>query len=186
MRVKFKTLFLVVLAVSGVAMRLLPHLPDMTPMLAVALFSGAYLEKRLGLIVAVGSLFVSDLFLGFYPGMGFVYLGIVSAVMIGFWIGQKQGIWRLMSGTMGAAALFFLVSNFGAWVSLPMYPKTVAGLTWAYIEGIPFFRNALAGDFLFVAVLFGLAKGFDLLTIHGIRLRSRCFGGPKIGRQTNE
>jgi hypothetical protein len=37
-----------------------------------------------------------------------------------------------------------------------MYPKTLGGLTAAYVAGLPFFRNDLAGDLFFTAVFFGI------------------------------
>jgi len=36
-----------------------------------------------------------------------------------------------------------------------MYPKTAAGLASAYVAGIPFFQNTVAGTLFYSAVLFG-------------------------------
>jgi hypothetical protein len=37
-----------------------------------------------------------------------------------------------------------------------MYPKTMGGLGEAYVAGLPFFRNAAAGDLFFAALMFGV------------------------------
>jgi hypothetical protein len=37
-----------------------------------------------------------------------------------------------------------------------MYPKTLSGLMTCYFAGVPFFRQAIAGDMLFAAAMFGL------------------------------
>ena len=35
------------------------------------------------------------------------------------------------------------------------YPTSLSGLLQSYYAGLPFFKNALQGDLLFTAVLFG-------------------------------
>jgi hypothetical protein len=48
------------------------------------------------------------------------------------------------------------VSNFGVWWSAGMYPPTAGGLADCYVAGLPFFRNTLAGDAIYTALLFGV------------------------------
>ena len=62
--------------------------------------------------------------------------------------------------TKGKPVLFFLLTNFGAWMTSGLYAKTVAGLMQAYAAGIPFFQNSLLGNLVFAAVIFG---GYHLL-----------------------
>ena len=46
--------------------RLIPHPPNFTPLLGMAVFSGAMLDKKLlAFMVPLGAMFLSDLFLGF-------------------------------------------------------------------------------------------------------------------------
>jgi len=56
--------------------------------------------------------------------------------------------------------LFFVMSNFGTWLMMDMYPKSAAGLVACYAAAIPFFQNTVAGDLFFAGLLFG---GFALL-----------------------
>ena len=37
-----------------------------------------------------------------------------------------------------------------------MYPHTLEGIAASYIAAIPFFRNALAGDLVYVTAMFGI------------------------------
>ncbi len=60
---------------------------------------------------------------------------------------------------MTGSVLFFVLTNFGVWAVGTFYPKTMSGLVTCYVVAIPFFRNTLAGDFAFTALLFG---GFAL------------------------
>src|ERR1700745_3791490 len=54
--------------------RLVPHLPNMTAVGAVAIFAGATIKPRwLALVVPLILLIISDLILGFYSGLLFNY-----------------------------------------------------------------------------------------------------------------
>jgi len=54
-------------------------------------------------------------------------------------------------------ALFFLTSNFGAWLVPEMnYPRNLAGLLSCYVTGIPFIHQTILADLAGTAVLFGL------------------------------
>jgi hypothetical protein len=57
---------------------------------------------------------------------------------------------------LASAVSFFVVSNFAVWITWNMYPKTLAGLTACYAAAVPFFRNGIAGDLFFTAVMFGI------------------------------
>ena len=59
--------------------------------------------------------------------------------------------------SLSASAVFFITTNFGAWLSLEMnYPRTLAGLLAAYTAGIPFFQNTVLADLAGTAAFFGL------------------------------
>ncbi|AOV17627.1 hypothetical protein BJI67_11650 [Acidihalobacter aeolianus] len=172
---RFLTLSLLIFATA--ALRLLPHWPNFTPVVALALFAGAYVEdRRLAFVVPLAALLLSDWVLGFYPGMVFVYSGFAVSVLIGFALRRRRGLRRIAAGTLAGAIAFFLISNFGAWLTTGLYPQNTAGLAAAYVAGIPFFRNALAGDAVYVALLFG---GFWLAERRFAWLRQ---GSDKIGQ----
>ena len=143
------------------ALRLVPHPPNFSPIAAIALFGGAYLGRHLLAFVApLAALLLSDLVLGFYPELAFVYLSVAATVAIGWIIARKKTALRIASGALAASVLFFVVTNFGVWLLMDYYPKTLEGLAACYVAAIPFFQNTLAGDLVFTAVLFG---GFALL-----------------------
>ena len=50
--------------ILGVLSRLIPHPANFTPILAIALFGGTYLNKKTALWVPLVALIISDLFLG--------------------------------------------------------------------------------------------------------------------------
>ena len=146
---------LVALAVAG---RLLPHLPDATPLTAVTLASVAYLGKRFALAVPLIAIFLSDLVIGFYDWrvMASVYgswllIGLVSTV-----IKKYPGVLPVAAATVASSVLFFIVTNFAVWAFSPWYPKDLSGLLYCYGMGLPFLRNMMLGDLLYTPALLGM------------------------------
>lgn len=152
--------------------RVLPHPPNFSPVEAIALFGGAYFaSKRWAALVPLVGLFVSDLVLarlngGLYAswfgsaGIWLVYLCIALTTVLGFGLRGKVSGARVLGYSLLGSVLFFVVTNFGAWLTDPMYPKTLAGLLAAYVAGVPFFQWTLLGTLFYAAILFG---GFALL-----------------------
>lgn len=140
--------------------RLVPHPPNFTPIAAMALFSGAYLPRRaLAFAAPLAALLLSDLVLGFYPGMAFIYVSVALTVLIGWAISRRRSALRIAGAAVVGSVLFYVLTNFSTWLITDMYPKTLEGLAACYVAAIPFFQNTLAGDLVFSALLFG---GFAL------------------------
>jgi hypothetical protein len=143
------------------ALRLVPHLPNFTPIGAMALFGGAYCGKRaLAFVAPLGALLLSDAILGFHGGMPYVYGSVALIVLIGWAVARRLTPLGIAFGAVASSLLFFVVTNFGTWLSSGMYPPTLAGLAACYVAAIPFFQNTLAGDLVYSALLFG---GFAFL-----------------------
>lgn len=141
--------------------RLLPHLPNISPVAAMALFGGAYFaDKRLALAVPFVALFLSDLILGLHNSMIFVYAGFAVTVAIGFALKDRVTFTNTLFAVVASSVVFFLLTNFGAWLMSGIYPQTNAGLLQAYAAGIPFFQNSLLGNLAYAGVIFG---GYRLL-----------------------
>lgn len=138
--------------------RLVPHPPNFTPIAAMALFGGAYLGASIGLSAAVvlGSMFVSDLLIGFDAQSPFVYATLVGIIFIGASLRGRVNFTSVLSRSLAGSALFFVVTNLGVWLVSGMYPLTVAGLATCFTLAVPFFGNTLMGDLFFNGMLFGL------------------------------
>jgi len=64
--------------IAAVVMRLMPHWPNFTPVAAIALFGGAYINRKyLAFLLPVAAMLISDLFLGFHSAMIAVYIGMM-------------------------------------------------------------------------------------------------------------
>ena len=147
----------VIMIVTAALSRLVPHPPNVAPITALALFSAVYLDRRLSFVIPLAALLLSDIFLGFYAGMIWVYASFAAIAGIGIWLSSHRGIFQTAGASLAGSLLFFIVTNFGVWISSQVsYPHTFAGLTECYVAAIPFFRNTLVGDMGYVAMMFGL------------------------------
>jgi hypothetical protein len=155
---------------AAAALRLVPHPPNFTPIGAMALFSGAYLSRRgLAFVAPLAALLLSDLVLGFYAGMSFVYASVALTVLIGWWVSSRRTVLRVAAGALAGSVSFFVITNFGMWLFSGFYPPTSAGLAACFVAAVPFFQNSVAGDLFYAALLFG---GFALAERLAPQLRS--------------
>ena len=133
--------------------RLIPHPWNFTPILAVGIFSGFYFKNFiLSLFIVILSMFIGDLFLGFHSTMFFTYISLAVAVVIGLFIKHFKFTEILFSGLVSSVC-FFIITNFGAWLTLEMYEKNFDGLLQSYVLALPFFHNTLISTFLYLIVL---------------------------------
>jgi hypothetical protein len=158
MSTKASRIVSVLLVFIGVIGRLIPHVPNLTPMMAIALFSTTYLGLRYSLFVFVSTMFVADIVIGLYQWqiMLAVYACFMTAAGIGLWIKKYKSISVIAIGTVASSLLFFLVTNWAVWQFSGMYEHSRAGLWQCYIMALPFFRNSLVGDLLYTGIFFGV------------------------------
>lgn len=145
--------FLVVFAAA--ILRLIPHEPNFAPIGAMALFSGVYLKGKTAFFVPLLAMVLSDFFLGFHGTMIWVYGSFLLIVFLGRRFRDKANLKNVLVMSVLASVLFYLITNFGVWVSGTMYPKTLAGLVECYAMALPFFRNTLTSDLVYSGVFFG-------------------------------
>ncbi len=132
--------------------RIIPHPWNFTPVLAAGIFSGFYFKQFfLSFFVVVASMFLGDLYLGFHDTMFFTYISMIVAVSLGLYIKHLKFAEILFSGIISSVC-FFMITNFGAWLTLSMYEKSLAGLLQSYIMAIPFFHNTLISTFLYLII----------------------------------
>lgn len=163
----------------GALSRLFTFLPNFSALESLALFGGAYIAMRhLAILIPLAAMFLSDLIINntiarpFFPDhQGLVILSeymvwntiaIVLIVLFGRAFLKKVNLLNGVMGILGATAIFWIVSNFGSWVSpRSLFPMTFAGLIENFVVAIPFLKNSLLGNFAFGLVLFG---SYELLS----------------------
>ena len=158
---------IITLIVIAALIRLFPHLPNFTPIGAIALFGGTFISnKRWAVLLPLCALFISDIALelingtGFHATMPFVYGSLVLISMLGFLIRKSVQRPTIMVASLVGSLIFFFVTNFGTWITEGIYEHSANGLINCYIMAIPFFRGTVMGDLFYNLVLFG---GFSLV-----------------------
>ncbi|MEI7983477.1 MAG: DUF6580 family putative transport protein [Bacteroidota bacterium] len=149
--------FVVTSIILGAAMlRLLPHWPNFTPIAAMALFAGSYVDrKQYAFAVPIAAMLVSDLIIGLHANMPAVYLSFAITVLLGIFIRNRVNVGSVLLASFTSAVIFFLITNFSAWLASPFYPQTSAGLTECYMAGLAFFRDTTNGISFFINDLLG-------------------------------
>lgn len=163
------------LILFAILSRLLPHPMNITSVGALSLFAGAFLPIRIAWIAPVTALLVGDAASGFYHPvvMLFVYGGFAGGTLIGrLMLVNKRTITKLAGSAFISASIFFVLSNFGMWLS-GAYPATIDGLINCYIRGIPYFRYSLIGDIFYTFLLFGSYELLRLIMSRQLLFRSR-------------
>lgn len=169
---------IVAMIVLVVAMtRLIPHtltagLFNFSPMGALALFGGAYFNRKyLAYILPIVALWLSNLLINnifyaqYFSGFSWftnpeVYFAFLLIVVLGANFLKKISVSRLAIAAVSSSVIFFVVTNFYTWLLTGMYPRNFGGLTACYVAAVPFYWNTLASDVFYVGVLFG---GFELV-----------------------
>ena len=75
---------LITFILIAVLFRLIPHLPNFTPVTAIALFGGIYFSnKKMAYLIPLFIMAISDTFLGFHTISLFVYVAFLLVCFIG-------------------------------------------------------------------------------------------------------
>jgi hypothetical protein len=152
-------LIVVCLVALDVAARLLPHVPDFTPIVATALFAASVLRVRaLALLVPTAGMMLGDAILGSYDSrmMIIVYAALALPACAAFLPSRLRGPRLIAALLLSSSLTFFVVTNFAVWAFSPMYAPNAAGLFKCYVAALPFLRNMIAGDLFWGLALFGL------------------------------
>lgn len=155
------------LLVGGILMRLISHEPNFTPVTAIALFGGVYLNKKYAIFLPLTLMVISDIFIGFHDTILFTWGSFVLIALIGLWVREHKRVATILTSSVISAILFFIITNFGAWLSV-LYPHTWQGFIDCYTLAIPFFRNTLLSSVIYSVVLFGTYE-FIALRVKGTR-----------------
>lgn len=135
--------------------RILPHIPNFTPIAAMALFGAAKMNnKRMAFVIPFLAMFLSDLVIGLHNTMFYVYVAFAITGFIGWSMRNNQKPQTIILASLTSSVIFFIVTNFGVWAASGMFNGTT-GLTETYALGLPFFRSTLIGDLLYNTLLFG-------------------------------
>jgi hypothetical protein len=145
------------LTVLGAVARLLPHLPNFSPVGSISLFAGARMRGWQAYVLPLVLMAITDPLVGGYSAATpLVYASFLINVWIGSRLRGTESPLKIGAGVMAGSLQFFLLTNFAWLTGSNMYPHTLAGVVQCYAAAIPFYGRTLASDFLYSAALFGL------------------------------
>ncbi len=157
----------------GVIARLVPHPWNASPVAAIALFGGALLSRRWSLLLPLGIVALSDLFLGLHATIPFTWSAFALTGAIGWGIRRQPTPTRILAGSLIGSGFFFVLTNFGVWLIGGLYPRTLEGLWTCYVAAIPFVRATVVGDLVYTTTFFGLyalaTRAFQRVTPVAVR-----------------
>ena len=156
-----KYLFCIVLILAGVLFRMVPHAPNFTPMLTIALMSGLYFKNKFSILLPIGIMLISDLFIGSHAILPWIYFSFLIIYFLGRLI--KDNSLHVLLGSIGGSILFFIISNFGVWIN-GGYTYSIEGLVTCYMMAVPFFKNTLISTVLFSGIFYSIHHLFRLLS----------------------
>lgn len=167
-------------------------IPNISPMIAVALIGAMYLPRAWGWLAGPAALLVTDL--AFLPvnyrteGSMFSWWTVASLVFytlvggLGLWLAGNKSLVKIAAGSIACSVTFYLLANTFAWwgnsltTITPSYAPTLGGWWQANTVGLPgwpatwtFLRNGALGDLFFVAVLLAILD--PGLLLHPLRSR---------------
>ncbi len=182
-KIALQTSVLAGMILLGAFSRIIPHIPNFSPLGAIGLFGAACFQKKWqAFLIPLAAVWLSDLFINnviyakYYAGFTWFYRGFywqygtyLLITLLGIFILKKVTFARIACAACMSTALFFLVTNFVCWPGASVYPQNIAGLMSCYAAGIPFLKGTLLGDLFYSGALFGsyalLQSKFPLLRI---------------------
>jgi hypothetical protein len=145
------------LVVIAAALRLLPHLPNFSPVTAMALFAGAYFTRSSWAIaIPLAAMVLSDSVIGFHSLLPAVYGSFILVTLLGFALRERRGVLRIAGLAVTGSILFFVITNFAVWAQGGMYPQTPGGLSECFVAALPFLQTSVLGDLCYTGALFGV------------------------------
>ena len=136
--------------------RLIPHPPNFTPIIAVAIVSGYFFRNiYMSFSILLISMLIADIFIGFYENIVFVYIALLLITFVFYKLSNKINFKNLFIYGFAGSLIFFIISNFGVWAlgslgvyNIP-YEKSLSGLVECYVLAIPFFGNTFLSTLIF-------------------------------------
>ena len=131
------------------ASRFIPHPPNFTSLIALSFYVPAILGMRY-LPVLVFSFVATDIVIGLHSVTLFTWgsvfiIGLISKYFL-------LSIISRLSGALFGALIFYLISNFGVWIT-GSYGYTVEGLIACYTLALPFFGFTVVSTVLFSTII---------------------------------
>ena len=155
--------FVVFISCVGIVLlfRIIPHPPNFTPVIALSLYL-PFIFGIWSIPFCILGFAITDYFIGFHSLLFWTWGALAFTGYTSKFCNKTYS--RIVLSFIGAIT-FFVISNFGVWISGTFYEISVQGLLNCYIMAIPFFTNTLLSTIFFAVIfeLFILSKFYYLI-----------------------
>lgn len=146
---------IVVIMVIAILMRLMPHPPNFTPVIALGLFGVSMIRNKfLAISLPFTIMFISDAIIGFHSFVYVVYGALLLSSLVGIWLQKNMSEVNIIIASFTSSTLFFLVTNIAVWAKSGMYELSITGLLTCLNLAIPFYHNTIFSTMLYSAAMF--------------------------------
>ena len=168
--IDFQTIFVTLVVCVVSISRVIPHVYNFSPVIALAIFGALhYKHRKLSYIVPLISLLFSDIIINnfiydlsnhlviFYEGFYWQYISYVIIIFLSSKYNHKKiNIKNTSFLVITSSILFFVTTNFGYWLTSGLYSYNLIGLFKCYVNAIPFFEGTLLGTIFYTPIFIGL------------------------------
>ena len=137
--------------------RFVPHPPNFTSLIALSFYIPALFGRKYIPAIII-SFAVTDLIIGFHAVTFFTWGSVLLIGSISNYF--SNAMLKRLSGALFGAVIFFVVTNFGVWIS-GMYGYTLNGFITCYTLAIPFFAYSVISTFMFSFLIEIIYKGYQ-------------------------
>ena len=159
--------------------RIIPHPYNMTPTITFALLSTQLFSRRHAIAVSLLCFILSDAILALlqhHSVWGTWSLFTYSAITLIAYtssITQNDKNLKLFKLLIYSSLGFWLWTNLGCWITMPTYSKDIHGLLLCFTLALPFLKNQLIGDSLWLMATLGALHHFKKHTSLNRQLKGK-------------
>ena len=125
--------------------RFVPHPPNFTSLIALSFYVPVIFGRQF-IPAIILSFAITDLVIGYHYGTFFTWGSVLLIGLISNYF--RKSLIKRLSGALVGAIIFFIVTNFGVWIS-GMYEYSFNGIISCYVAAIPFFAYSAISTILF-------------------------------------
>ena len=129
--------------------RFVPHPPNFTSLIALSFYVPVIFGRQF-IPAIILSFAITDLVIGYHFGTFFTWGSVLLIGLISNYF--RNSLIKRLSGALVGAIIFFIVTNFGVWIS-GMYEYSFNGIISCYVAAIPFFAYSAISTILFSFII---------------------------------
>ncbi len=143
------SVYVFIISIASIILtRILPHPPNFTSTIAVAVYFPILFGKK-NIATVIFAIIISDLILGLHSYIIWTWGSILA---ISTFSRYFQNLSKRLLASLIFSLFFFITTNFGVWIS-GQYEYSFQGLALCYFLALPFFASSLASTLFYSVII---------------------------------